>query len=184
MALTLNGTQYFMPNRRYLNYNSYWRDDLNDNGPTIPATWEASPSDLRPRAAKRRKELDIKAPRVLALGGRVNDDSAQEALTGKFCAINKKARMQKYITPQLARLLDDFVREFKTPEEFAYVKELSSNLVNYLTKKLLSDAAGSNTTAYTPLVLGSHTNSGQRKLTINTISWAEVARTLLEYTTY
>ena len=96
-----------------------------------------SPANLTRTSKRQQRSLNVTAPPRLELGGSANTTkTASKAIGGQPDALEREAKLQRTIMSAFASTVDQFVSQWKLPDERKLALDISSKVVNFLSTSL------------------------------------------------
>jgi len=130
-----------------------------------------SPTNLNRASKRQQRNLNVTAPPRLDLGGGANTvNTASKAIGGQLDALEREAKLQRSIMNAFASTVDQFVAQWKQPDERKLAHDICNKVVNFLSTSLYADSS-----IYVPLRIQSqHSTAPSAK----SVSFADMAKTL------
>jgi hypothetical protein len=133
-----------------------------------------SPANLNRTSKRQQRSLNVTAPPRLELGGSANTTkTASKAIGGQLDALEREAKLQRTIMSAFASTVDQFVSQWKLPDERKLALDISSRVVNFLSTSL---SAGSSN--YVPIRVQSEHSAAPTSSGPRSVSFADMAKTL------
>ena len=101
-----------------------------------------SPTNLNRTSKRQQRNLNVTAPPRLDLGGGVNTvNTASKAIGGQLNALEREAKLQRTIMNAFASTVDQFVAQWKQPNERKLAYNIYNKVVNFLSTSLYVDSS-------------------------------------------
>ena len=108
-----------------------------------------SPTNLNHASLRQQRNLNVTTPPRLNLGGGANTvNTALKAIGGQLDALKRKAKLQCSIINAFANIVDQFVAQWKQPNERKLAHNIYNKVVNFLSTSLYTDSS-----IYVPLCI-------------------------------
>jgi hypothetical protein len=133
-----------------------------------------SPTNLNRTSKRQQRSLNVNAPPRLELGGSANTTkTASKAISSQLDALEHEAKLQRTILSAFASTVDQFVSQWKLPDERKLALNISSRIVNFLSTSL---SAGSSN--YVPIRIQNEHSATPTSSGPKSVSFADMAKTL------
>jgi hypothetical protein len=133
-----------------------------------------SPTNLNRTSKRQQRSLNVTAPPRLELGGSANaTNAASKAIGGQLDALDREAKLQRTIMSAFASTVDQFVAQWKLPDERKLALDISSRVVKFLSTSLAADSS-----SYIPIRAQSEHSAAPTASGPRTVSFADMAKTL------
>ena len=101
-----------------------------------------SPTNLNRTSKRQQRNLNVTAPPRLDLGGGANTvNTASKAIGGQLDALKREAKLQRSIMNAFASTVDQFVAQWKQPNERKLAHNIYNKVVNFLSTSLYADSS-------------------------------------------
>jgi hypothetical protein len=101
-----------------------------------------SPTNLNRASKRQQRNLNVTAPPRLDLGGGANTvNTASKAIGGQLDALKREAKLQRSIMNAFASIVDQFVAQWKQPDERKLAHNICNKVVNFLSTSLYADSS-------------------------------------------
>ena len=133
-----------------------------------------SPTNLNRTSKRQQRNLNVTAPPRLDLGGDANTiNTASKAIGGQLDALEREAKLQRTIMNGFASTVDQFVAQWKQPDERKLAHDICNKVVNFLSTSLYADSS-----IYVPLRIQSQHSTTPSSSAAKSVSFADMAKTL------
>ena len=97
----------------------------------------------------------------------------QKAIGGQLDALEREAKLQRTIMSAFASTVDQFVSQWKLPDERKLALDISSKVVNFLSTSLYTKSS-----IFVPIRIQSQYSSAPYSSAPKLVSFADIAKTL------
>ena len=133
-----------------------------------------SPTNLNRTSKRQQRNLNVTAPPRLDLGGDANTvNTASKAIGSQLDALEREAKLQRTIMNGFASTVDQFVAQWKQPDERKLAHNIYNKVVNFLSTSLYADSS-----IYVPLRIQSQHSTTTSSSAAKSVSFADMAKTL------
>jgi hypothetical protein len=133
-----------------------------------------SPTNFNRTSKRQQRSLNVTAPPRLELGGSANTtNAASKAIGGRLDALDREAKLQRTIMSAFASTVDQFVAQWKLPDERKLALDISSRVVKFLSTSLAADSS-----SYIPIRAQSEHSAAPTASGPKSVSFADMAKTL------